>query len=80
MVKTPFLPLQSYLNWYIIGPANTSRAEVSDTLNTFTTTIRSPHLTEVHIGMVGQSLAHEGETGKALRVDLHQRPEETQHK
>ena len=48
------------------------------TLNTVTTTAIIPHLTDVHIGMVGQSLAHEGETGKALRVDLHQRPEETQ--
>ena len=49
------------------------------TLNTVTTTgIIIPHLTEVHIGIVGQSLAHEGETGKGLRVDLHQRPEEEQ--
>ncbi|CAI8000403.1 hypothetical protein GBAR_LOCUS2918 [Geodia barretti] len=31
-------------------------------------------------GIVGQSLAHEGETGKVLRVDLHQRPEETQQR
>ena len=35
------------------------------------------HFTEVHIEMVGQSLAHEGNTRKTLRVDLHQRPEET---
>ena len=44
-------------------------------MNTVTTSDNITNLTEVHIGIVGQSLAREGETGKGLRVDLHQRPE-----
>ncbi|CAI8050547.1 hypothetical protein GBAR_LOCUS27749 [Geodia barretti] len=61
---------------------STTCGQVSDTLNTFTTinNVRSPHLTDVDIGMVGQSLAHEGDIRNSLRVDLHQRPEETQQR
>ncbi|CAI8045571.1 hypothetical protein GBAR_LOCUS25208 [Geodia barretti] len=58
----------------------TTCAQVSDTPNTFTTILRSPHFTDIHIGIVGQSLAHEGDIRKGLRVDLHQRPEETQQR
>ncbi|CAI8019050.1 hypothetical protein GBAR_LOCUS11495 [Geodia barretti] len=50
------------------------------TLNTVTTTGIIPHFTEADIGIVGQSLAHEGDIRNSLRVDLHQRPEETQQR
>ena len=56
----------------------TTCVQVSDTLNTVTTTGIISHFTEVHIGVVGQSLASEGDVRSRLAVDLHQRPEETQ--
>ena len=47
----------------------TTCAQVSNTLNTVTTTGITPHETDVYIGMVGQSLTTEGDIGKDLRVD-----------
>ena len=55
----------------------TTPAQVSVTHNTVTIVTITPHCTEVHIGMVSQSLAHEGDIRNCLRVDhFHQRPEE----
>ena len=54
----------------------TTCGQVSDTLNTVTTIAIIPHLTEVHIGMVDQSLAHEGDIRNPLRSS--QRPEQAQ--
>ena len=60
----------------------TTCGQVSVTHNTITIVTSTPHCTEVHIGMVSQSLARwaEGDIRKCLlRVDLlHQRPEEGQ--
>ena len=46
------------------------------TLNTVTTTAIIPHLTDVHIAMVGKSLTIKGDVRNPLRVN--QRPEEAQ--
>ena len=51
--------------------------QVSMTLNTVTIGSHMSYKTKVHIGVVGQSLAFEGDLRKGLRVDFHQRPEET---
>ena len=52
----------------------TTCAQVSVTHNTITIVTSIPHCTEVHIGMVSQSLAHEGDIRKCLlRADLHQK-------
>ena len=54
-------------------------AQVSVTLNTLNYSF--PYQAKVHIGVVGQRLAHdEGDIRKGLRVDLHQGPEETEGK
>ena len=55
--------------------STTTCAQVSVTLNTVTTTVMIPHLTDVHPGVVSQSLSHEGEIRDSV-LGEGQRPEE----
>ena len=56
----------------------TTCGQVSVTLNTVTTTAIKPHLTDVHPGMVSQSLSHEGEIRDSV-LGEGQRPEEREN-
>ena len=51
-------------------------AQVSEALYTVNTIHSVPHLSEVHVGVVGQISTHEPDVRNSLRVDIYHSSEE----